>query len=366
MSCATGTVFAAPFLAIGDNAELFVTGTAGVRYDDNILLSPNNLRKDDVIAQFVPGLALEFGKDSLVKGALTAQETLNTYSKNSQLNTQLGAATFEAHYDNGKLQLGANAAYTQLDQNTYAANGTNIRRDATAAGVNGEYSISDKTKIGSGLTYAETSYKTAGGVNSKEYGVPVNIYYGITPKVDLSSGVSYRKSELGNGDSYDDYYYNLGARGDFTPKLEGSFSVGYNDRKGSGPTAKDGSGLGLRSGLVYHYTEKTLFRLDSSRDFSNGATGASQEATAVTISGYTALAADWKANVAVTYRSVDFLITPSRTDDYFEGSIGATYVINANLSVNGSFTHRSNSSDDTIARSSFIDNIVSLSISARY
>ena len=368
--CFSGAAFAAPFLAIGDNAELFVTGTAGVRSDSNIELAPNNLRKDDVITQFIPGLELNFGKDALVKGVLTAQETLNSYAKNSQFNAQLGVVAFEAHYDNGKLQLGSNASYTQLDQNTYSANGTNIRRDLSALGVNGEYSISDKTKIGSAVTYSETNYPNAGGVNDKTYGVPVNVYYAITPKVDLSGGVSYTRSELGDQTNYDDYYYNVGARGDFTAKLEGSFSVGYNDRKGSGISTTSGiaapsdSGLGLRSALVYHYTDKTVVRLDGSRDFSNGATGASQQSTAVTLSGQSAIATAWRANVGITYRVIDFKITPSRTDDYFEGSMGATYVINSNLSVNGSYIYRSNSSDSF--GNSFIGNIVSLSISARY
>ncbi len=364
LGCVSSAAFAAPFLAIGDNAELFVTGTVGIRSDSNIELAPNNLRKDDVIAQFIPGLELNFGKDTLVKGVFTAQETLTSYSKNSKFNNQLGAVTGEAHYDNGKLQLNSNAAYTQLDQNTYSANGTNMRRDLTSAGIDGEYSISDKTKIGSAFTYSETRYQQAVGVNDKDYGVPVNVYYAITPKVDLSSGVSYLKSELSNGDRYNDYYYNVGARGDFTSKLEGSFSVGYNERQGSGPTATNSGGLGLRSALIYHYTEKTLFRLDSSRDFSNATSGASQQATAITLRGQTDIAVDWKANMAVTYRVVDYKTTPSRTDDYYEGTIGATYIINSKFSVNGSYLFRTNYSN--AVGNSFIDNVVSLSISARY
>ncbi len=364
LGCISSSAFAAPFLAIGDNAELFVTGSAGVRYDSNILLAPDSLKKDDVIAQFVPGIDLEFGKDSLIKGSFTAQETLNSYDKHSELNTQLGAVAFNAKYDNTKLKLGTNASYTQLDQNTYAANGTNLRRDQTNAGANGEYSLSDKTSFGAGFNYSAIHYLKNTGVDEWDYSVPVNVYYGITPKVDLSSGVTYTRSDLDNGTSYDTYYYNVGARGEFTPKLSGSFSIGYNDRNGNGTGATDNSGLGLQSGLAYAYSEKTKFTLDASRDFGNGASGASQEQTSVTLAGQTDIAADWQANAGVTYRLIDYKTAGSPTADYYEATVGATYVINANLSVNGSYLFRANKSD--ISNQGFTDNVLALSISGRY
>jgi len=54
----------------------------------------------------------------------------------------------------------------------------------------------------------------------------------------------------------------------------------------------------------------------------------------------------------------------ARTDDYVEGTIGATYIINANFSVNGSYIYRENTSD--AASAEFKNNVVALSISARY
>ena len=364
-SCVGGSAWAAPFLAIGDNAELFLTGSAGVRYDSNILLAPDSLRKDDTVSQIVPGFDLEFGKDSLIKGSLTGQETLNSYYKHSELNTQLGAVAFNSTFDNGKLKLGANAGYTQLDQNTYAANGTNLRRDLTNAGVTGEISISDKTSIGSGVSYAETRYLNGtGSVNEKDYTVPVNVYYGITPKVDLSSGVTYTRSDLANGIKYDTYYYNVGARGEFTPKLSGNFSIGYNDRNGKGATATDSSGLGLQTGLAYAYTEKTQFTLNASRDFGNGASGDSQEQTSVTLGGQTNLASDWQVNADLTYRLIDYKQAGSPSANYYEATVGATYVINANLSVNGSYLFRGNQSD--LSNQGFTDNVLALSITGRY
>ena len=59
VSAALGTAAqAAPFLAIGDGAELFVTGTLAVRADDNIFLS--NKATSDTIFDINPGVEITF------------------------------------------------------------------------------------------------------------------------------------------------------------------------------------------------------------------------------------------------------------------------------------------------------------------
>ncbi len=97
---------AAPFMAIGDGAELFLTGTIGVRSDDNIFLASK--AESDLIFDVAPGVSLEFGKNAQLKGALTLTDTFSNYSDNSSLNTQLFSGAFRSNYDDGKLKLGFN------------------------------------------------------------------------------------------------------------------------------------------------------------------------------------------------------------------------------------------------------------------
>src|SRR5437870_3199696 len=88
--CLGSSVYAAPFLAIGDNAELFLTGSAGVSYNDNIFLADSGPGKEsDEIINFTPGINLEFGKESLVKGTMSISESLSTYLDHSEMNSQL-------------------------------------------------------------------------------------------------------------------------------------------------------------------------------------------------------------------------------------------------------------------------------------
>jgi polysaccharide biosynthesis protein VpsM len=365
LGCSITPVFAAPFLAIGDNAELFLTGTASIRYDDNILLQDSGASKlDDTIFEFAPGFQLKYGKDSLLSGALTFSEVFSAYSTNEELNEELANASFTSKYDNGKAKLGFNTSYNQLYQNTVDVTGVGLsRRDVFAIGLNGEFEVSEKTSVGSGVSYDKTEYLTKGFIDTESYTIPANFYYELTPKIDLSTGIRYRNTSVDavKADS-EDYYFNVGARGEFTPKLLGSFSIGYNERKSDAANA-DSSGLGLNTGLTYVYSEKTQFGLDASRDFGTGSGGDSQENTRVGLTVTTDIAADWKANAGLSYRMIDYTAT-NRSDDYYEANIGATYIVNSMVSLNGGYVYRENSS--SVVGGDFSNNVVSLSVSARY
>lgn len=372
LSCVASSAFAAPFLAIGDNAELFAIADLKAAYNDNILLAaPGPFEDEDTVVTFVPGFDLVYGKDSLLKGNLVGTATLTSYSDNSELNNQLLAIAANSSYESASLSLNAFASFKELDQATVdvlpGAFGRLIERHIASVGINGEYAFSEKISLGSGVSYNHVDYKEVGYTEQEDYTVPVNIYYELTPKVDLSAGIRYVNTELDTGIEYDAFYYNVGARGSFTPKLSGSFSVGYNTRDASGPGAVDDDGsIGADASLAYAYSDKTQFTLSLARNYTNSASGgASYENTQVTLGASNAITVDWRLNASITYRTLDYQnVTPSRTDDYIEGSVGATYIINSHLSASLSYLYRENSSD--VAGSEFTNNVVSLSLSARY
>ena len=140
--------YAAPFMAIGDGAEFFLTGALGVRADDNIFLSKN--ADSDLIFDITPGVDLTFGKDSQLKGSLTLSDTWSNYSDNSKLNTNLFAGDFVSRYDDGKLKLGFNVGYHELNQNSVDIRGL-TRRDIFSGGGNTEVEISQITSVGAGV-----------------------------------------------------------------------------------------------------------------------------------------------------------------------------------------------------------------------
>lgn len=362
-------VFAAPFLAIGDNAELFATATSSVAYNDNVLLSADGLELSDNVFVVTPGFDLKYGKDSAVSGDVFANSTLSSYSDNVKLNNQLFAAGATAAYASERVKLNTNLSFAELDQPTPDNIGqtTLLEHHDTAAGINGELRYSEKISFGSGVSYASYDYKSSAATEQKSYSVPVNVYYELTPKLDVSTGLTYTHTELsgnigaGNADLFDAFYYNVGTRGTFTPKLSGAFSVGYNTRNGNVGPDEDGS-VGSKASLAYAYSEKTQLTLAFNRDFANSTSGgASYETTDLTLGASSAITVDWSLNAGLSYRMMEYT---TETRDYIEASLGATYTINEYLNAGISYVNRSQKAD--LASSEFVNNVVSLSLSARY
>jgi hypothetical protein len=75
----------------------------------------------------------------------------------------------------------------------------------------------------------------------------------------------------------------------------------------------------------------------------------------------TRLSEEWQANVGVSWRAIHY---PTRTDDYWEGQVGTSYVVNANVTINGTYVYRNYSSD--LSTSEFKNNVFSISANLRY
>jgi hypothetical protein len=364
---------AAPFLAVGDNADIFATAASSVAYNDNLLLSADGAELTDTVFVVTPGFDLKYGKDSTVKGDVFVNSTLSSYADNVKLNNQLFATGATASYDTEQVKLNANLSFAELDQPTadnaaaIALQSTLLEHHDTAAGINGELRYSEKISFGSGVSYTNTDYKSATAVEQKAYSVPVNVYYELTPKVDVSAGVTYTHSELsgvtaGNPDLFDAFYYNIGSRGSFTPKLSGTFSVGYNTRNANVGEDEDGS-VGSKASLAYAYSEKTQLTLGINRDFANSTSGGSSyETTDLSLGASSAITVDWRLSAGLTYRMMEYT---TETRDYIEASLGATYTINEYLTAGLNYVNRSQTSDRGAANE-FAGNVVSISLSARY
>jgi polysaccharide biosynthesis protein VpsM len=354
-SLATGSQ-AAPFVAIGDGAELFLTGSLGVRADDNIFLTGNE--ESDLIFDIAPGVDLTFGKDAQMKGSLTLIHTFTNYSDNSGLNTNLFSGDFVTRYDDGKLKLGFNVGYHELNQNSVDIRGL-TRRDAFNAGGNAEVEISQITSVGAGLQFNHENYKRAGYTDSDSLTVPLDFYYKWTPKVDLSVGYRYRDYRIDTGSDSTDHFFNVGARGEFTPKLTGKFAVGLNtrdlDRGG------DESQLGLDASFAYEISPKTSLQVGASNDFGTSPQGDQQKN--LTFNGMitTKLSEEWSINGGLSFRAIDY---GTRTDDYFEGQLGTSYIVNANVRIVGAYVYRNYASN--LAGSDFTNNVFSVAANFRY
>src|SRR3954465_3646961 len=184
---------AAPFMAVGDNAELFVTASAQVQFDDNIYLDPDTTiapAQDDIIYSFTPGVDLVFGKGAVTKGNVYYREEIRRYSDHDNQNTELSNLGFKSSFDNGVTKADFNASYAQVAQNDNDVNplGGIVRRKLTNLGAKGEFALSEKTAISAGLTYDKTDYGPSSYTDSDIWSLPVDVYFKATPKLDWSAG----------------------------------------------------------------------------------------------------------------------------------------------------------------------------------
>ena len=349
-------------LTVGDGSELFLNGTVGFQYDDNVFLRTNNTTSD-YITTLTPGLELEFGQNSLAKGSFIYNEAIARYSSHSSQDSNLANVAFNVAYDDSKTKASFGASYDQVSQNTVDARLADIlvRRDLTDVNGKGEWTMSDKTSFAAGAAYDRTDYKTAGFITYDQYTVPVDFYYKTEPKLDISVDYFYRNtSQTGSLPQYTDNFLGLGARGDFTEKLSGEFHVGYVQRHlGSGGGNK---GLpGVSSNFTYQYSPKTNVQVGISNDFENSATGVSQKVLSGSLGVRTEFEEGFSGSVSVSYRDLDY--NTGERDHYWEGTVGLQQQYNKYLSFMAGYTFRNNSSNLPVG---FADNVFSISGSVRY
>jgi polysaccharide biosynthesis protein VpsM len=354
-----------------------ITVELAVRHDDNIFLTDTEQVSDTIISA-TPGVEFRFGRDAQIHGSFTYKEAFTRYADQTVANAALGSGRANIGYTGARLVVSGAVSFQQLYQpnRDLAGQGQKAvyRSDVLNIQTSAESHFSTKTSVMVGANYSRTEYKTAGLIGSRDIAMPLRFYYKITPKVDLSTGFTYRKVKPQEGGNESrDLDYNIGARGNFTPKLTGEFSVGHTSREvGNNP----GENLWSFDGSFgYEITPKTTSSLALSRDFGVGAQGASLQTTSYAVRLSTVPTPQWQFGTGITYRRVAygpnvFTKTPAppptvaRNDNYWECSLLATYIHSAWLSTSAEYTLSANRS--TLPGPRYSGNVLSLLVGWRY
>ncbi len=365
-----------PKIMLGDNTSVDLTANLGIRHDDNIYVTSAN-KVGDTIFTLAPGVALRFGLQSLAHGSLNYNESFVRYASSGAPNISLGAGGGDFGYDNGSLILAGSAVFQQLNQNDNSVAALALRellrRDLLDLAFSAETEITAKTRLKTGANFDEVQYKTAGLIGTQDTSVPLKVYFETTPKTSVSVGATYRNVKpQGGGPSGHDIYYNVGARGSFTSKLAGEFSVGYRKRDvGVNPAENL---WGFDGNLSYEITPKTSLAILLSRDFSTGALGESLKTNSYSLKLTTDPTPQWSfASSAsyqdssfgpVTFSAVNIPVTTIRKDGYWQGNLTASYIFARWLTLTADYTLRDNRS--TLPLAQYSNNILSLMLGLRY
>ena len=367
-SCA----YSAPFMAVGTSSEIFVTADVSLSFNDNITLGndfiapgatvPFNEVRDDIVFRFAPGVSYEFGRNALMSGKLAYVENISIYQDNSDLDAALSDVTFDAKHDDGSSVTSVAASFRQLNQNTVDVRLPGLsRRDEIRANVNHEMDLSAKSSIMFGFAWHDTDYSRANLTDRNVTTLPLRYFWEATPEVDLSFGGSYRRTDTEfAASSSDDILLNIGARGDFTPKLKGFVRVGLVDR--SSDDGVDRASFGMSSNLTYLYSEKTSINFGVGNDFGSSGVGENQENFDVFLGFRSEIAADFALRGRVAYREIDYFSRGA--DEFIDGTLGAEYTVNEYLQIHGTFNYRTNDGD--LATGDFDNTVFSIMAKLRY
>ena len=347
---------------LGNGASLAVTSDAGIKYNDNIFLTNSNAKSDSLI-DLAPGFKLQFGGESLTQGSLAYSEDFQFWTDTSSLNTALANVDLLTAYDDGKMKVNVNAWFHQANQATIDARGSNflVRRALIHGDVTDEVALTEKTSVSAGVGYDDTDYKRAGYISWQWWELPLKYYYKIEPKLDLSAGFRYRNNSLdAGGIDSTEYFYSIGARGELAPKATGEVNVGLNQQRLSRGGTRNG--FGIESNVNYEVSPKSSATFGIKNGYGYSGAGISYRDFGLNAGFSSNLTGELKAVASVGYDKYSY--ANAQKDDFYQGALGATYLVNANVTVTGSYTYAKDKSN--FAGSSFKNNIFGVSAALRF
>lgn len=351
---------------VGDG-EAFLTATAGYSQTDNLYLSKASTKSTGV-ATFTPGLSIEFGTDALAKNVLSVSEQFVRYSSASSQDNELFSAKYDGTYSDSKATIKLGAAYVESAQNNRDAklNGVIVENTLQSVTTGFDWVLSPKTSFGVSPSWENSDYSNAGFTDRESWSVPFDFSYEIAPKLKSSGGYRYRNDSQKAGPDSTDHFFNIGAKGEFTPKLSGSLAVGYVTRDIKRFGAVKGSTestVGVTSNFDFSYSDKTKLRASIGNDYRSGATGETQRVLSVSGGGSTSLSSALSADAGLSYSKNDYVVS-GRSDDLWSLNAGLSYTYNKYVKLSGSYAYQDNSS--SASTNNFKTNTFSVSASVRY
>lgn len=362
---------AAPLVSVGDNVDIYFSGSSSLRWTSNVYRDEVD-EADDIIWTISPGFEINVGR-GLPDADLSiiTRYDIVRYQELDQLDAELFHIKAVGSYSTSRLDLSGSLSF---DESKSASGEANIIRDlmesdTVSANLNAEYRVSPKFSFGAGVQYSEREYVTYTDrfADRDTTTLPFDVFYELTPKVDLSLGYTYSQTDIDSTILRNEYetsshFYNVGARGNLLPKLTGFFKVGYRDRDSTRAGADNNGMLGLDADFTWAVSPKLTASLGLSRDFGVGGEGVSTENSSVDTSVSYKIDSKWSAiaNAGYTLRDYD----GGREDNQYTLGARISYVPNQHWRFGGGYNYTDN--DSSSNNRSYQDHSLDVSASLRY
>ncbi len=364
---------AAPLVSIGNNTDIFFNGSSSLRWSSNVFRDEGN-EESDLSWTVSPGFEINVGR-----GVSNADLTVITrydvvsYQDNDQLDTELFHVEAMGSYETSRLSLSSNLSFGEYKLNSGDRNvvADLVEFDDTNADLDAEYQFSPKFSFSAGFDYDEREFQTyqESFSNRETTRFPLNVYYELTPKLDLSFGYTHSTTDIqgritGNGAAIeeltgyenDNDFFHIGLRGNLLTKLTGYFKIGYRttsaddtNRLVNGAIVqiieRDDSGmLGLDANFTWMASNKLSMQLALSSDYTTGGLGEATEIISANLTGNYSINSQWSAMANLGYIDRDSTYV-GRQDEQLNSGLRFMYSLNEYWRFSAGYTYYENDSN---------------------
>ena len=380
---------ASAFISIGDSAEIYLDADASVRSSSNLFRNDSSNEQDEVVVVVSPGLELIVGRGTDISLTVNASYVISSYQDFENLDNEALRYAALFAYTADRLELEAQASYREINstylnsfdlQNT---SGSLIESEAESLKIDMEYDLSPKFSFGAAVNESTLKYKGVAASLAADYNktsIPIDLYYELTPKLDLSLGYTPSKTDVTNrpdlttinGNSprpdyeNDQDFFNVGLRGQLTGKLNGQIKVGLreNSRKIPNSSIVENDMLGAEGTVKWAVTPKLISTLGGSKDFDVGGDGTTTQATSIYFNNNYTINSNWATGINFKYSARDYAGS-NREDETFIFGLRLSYVLNANWIFNTGYTFTDNDTNSSNGNE-YSDHSLDFGVSLRY
>lgn len=365
-----GSISAAPFLQLGEDAQLHLLGDVEFVYESNLFLRSTNEVADRYLV-FSPGVELRLAQEGAASATLRYQHRFTFYRDRNELDGDFADLSLNAKYNTGVLMTSAYGNYREVASNTIDANrdGFLVERDITGIGGKLKYELSELTAMQVGVDYSETDYEDFFWTDHESVSLPVTFFYRVRPKVDLTAGIRYRTTDTSGGifrtSDYEDMYYFVGAVGElFSPVIFADVSVGYQKRDFE-DLRTDASSASYDITFIYTGDVKTTVFAGLSRDYrTSAANGNTYAFTSANLGARYHVSQNFGVNAGLAIGETEYEESP-RAEDMSIINFGASYHPNDYLTLSANYKY-TDVEGQSIGSSDYINSEIHVTASLRY
>jgi len=315
-------------------------------YNDNVLISSTN-QLADFSFLISPGLQLEYGNLDHNYLSLDYTMGIERFYRLTDLDAINHDVLFKSLFNFSRVKLEIDHTFKDDTSEDFEA-GTRVEEQQNLTSASAEYSLNQYFSFGALYHQELHHFPTPGQIDNELYEPGLALYYHLSSKTDLYGEVDYGWADVSRGENQQFESVNLGLRGKITSKITGRLGVGFEHYDYSGPTPSIDTVVATVA-LHGDFTRHTFADLMVSRHISPSTTNAETSVTTTRVD----LTVNQKiyhekflVYIGGTYERDEYT-GASRTDDIWEGRVGARYFATKWLDFGASYRYQHNASTAT-------------------